>query len=240
MRKRLNPILSCLVLTASVSGLSFTSLANAAGGGNNECPVGVLPGKPGVPETTLDLEFGSDTSNLTTCLNRRHNVKVVMQINKACRDSYVDADGNVKNTVGACRGSLDPDTIDFGRSYALGNINNMINDYEITYGMVAGRDYEIVAVVHSGGGNLLLKDESYNGAGGLVTGRNKFQQEVMNLMDRGVKFYFCQNTTRGFIRNGTLPAGNATAQLIPGVEYVTAGVTAISDFQDQGYRYVQP
>jgi intracellular sulfur oxidation DsrE/DsrF family protein len=116
----------------------------------------------------------------------------------------------------------------------------MINDYEITYGMVAGRDYEIVAVVHSGGGNLLLKDESYNGAGGLVTGRNKFQQEVMNLMDRGVKFYFCQNTTRGFIRNGTLPAGNATAQLIPGVEYVTAGVTAISDFQDQGYRYVQP
>ncbi|MEA3278329.1 MAG: hypothetical protein U9Q81_24155 [Pseudomonadota bacterium] len=38
-------------------------------------------------------------------------------------------------------------------------------------------------------------------------------------------------------------AGNrayATDQLIEGVEYVTAGVTAIADFQDQGYKYVQP
>jgi intracellular sulfur oxidation DsrE/DsrF family protein len=163
-----------------------------------------------------------------------------MQINKACRDSFVDDDGNVKNTVGACRGSLDPNTIDFGRSYALGNINNMIKDYEITYGMVPGQDYEIVAVVHSGGGSLLLKDESYDGSGNFLTGRNKFEQEVMNLMDRGVKFYFCQNTTRGFIRNGTLPAGNATAQLIPGVLYTTAGVTAIAEFQQRGYEYVQP
>ena len=68
MRKRLNPILSCLVLTASVSGLSFTSLANAAGGGNNECPVGLVSGQ------TLDDEFGSGTSDLTKCLDRRHNV----------------------------------------------------------------------------------------------------------------------------------------------------------------------
>ena len=64
-------------------------------------------------------------------------------------------------------------------------------------------------------------------------------------MARGVKFYFCQNTTRGFINNGTLPAANeaeggATAQLIDGVEYVTAGVTSISEFQQRGYEYVQP
>jgi intracellular sulfur oxidation DsrE/DsrF family protein len=114
----------------------------------------------------------------------------------------------------------------------------MIKDYEITYGMVPGRDYEIAAVVHSGGGYLLLKDGGENGKGG--TNSNKFEPEVKNLMDRGVKFYFCQNTTRGFVGNGTLPAGNATAQLIDGVEYVTAGVTAISEFQSRGYRYVQP
>lgn len=92
---------------------------------------------------------------------------------------------------------------------------------------------------------MLVKDESYDGNGDLQTGRNKFEPEVKNLMDRGVKFYFCQNTTRGFVKNGTLPktdviTGGATAQIIDGVEYVTAGVTAISEFQDRGYRYVQP
>ena len=66
-------------------------------------------------------------------------------------------------------------------------------------------------------------------------------------MARGEKFYFCQNTTRGFMRNGTLPTvaettdmTGAKGQLIDGVEYVTAGVTAIADFQSQGYKYVQP
>jgi len=64
-------------------------------------------------------------------------------------------------------------------------------------------------------------------------------------MAQGVRFFFCQNTTRGFIGNGTLPStdviqGGATEQLIDGVEYVTAGVTAISDLQEEGYRYVQP
>ena len=86
----------------------------------------------------------------------------------------------------------------------------------------------------------MLKDEGTNGKGDYLTGRNKFQGKVEDLMGMGVKFYFCQNTTRGFIKNGILPEGNATAQLIDEVEYVTAGVTALADLQDQGYRYVQP
>ena len=93
-----------------------------------------------------------------------------------------------------------------------------------------------------------LSNRSFDGAGNYIaSGRNKFQSDVEFLMSEGVRFFFCQNTTRGFIRNGTLPGpalidttGGATAQLIPGVEYVTAGVTAISDLQSQGYRYVQP
>ena len=223
------------LLAACVSALAFSGVASAGeedagGASNNECPVGLVNGM------TLDDEFGSGTSDLTRCLDRRHNMKVVMQINKPCRDSWVNDANEVKNNVANCkRGDGE---LDFGRSYALGNINNMIKDYEITYGMVPGRDYEIAAVVHSGGGYLLLKDGGVNGKGG--TNSNKFEPEVKDLMDRGVKFYFCQNTTRGFIRNGTLPAGNATAQLIDGVEYVTAGVTSISEFQQRGYEYVQP
>ena len=211
----------------------------------NDCPVEVLPGSPGAPETTLDLEFGNGTQDLTTCLSNRKKVQIVMQLNQVCRDSYathpVDNDGlptgessKVVNNVATCASN---------RAYALGNIKNMIKDFEYTNGMEPD-DYEIKVVVHSGGGYVLLKDESYNGAGDWVTGRNKFQGQVEELMDMGVEFYFCQNTTRGFIRNGTLPAGDlmggATAQLIDGVKYVTAGVTAISDLQEQGYRYVQP
>jgi len=223
------------LLAACVSALAFSSVASAekedrGGASNNECPVGLVNDK------TFDEEFGYGTSDLTRCLDRRHNVKVVMQINKPCRDSWVDGDA-VKNNVAKCkRGDGE---LDFGRSYALGNINNMIKDYEITHGMVVGKDYEIAAIVHSGGGYLLLKDGGEQGTLG-GTNSNKFEPEVKNLMDRGVKFYFCQNTTRGFIRNGTLPAGNATAQLIEGVEYVTAGVTSISEFQQRGYKYVQP
>ena len=43
---------------------------------------------------------------------------------------------------------------------------------------MAQKDYEIKVVVHSGGGYLLVKDESINGAGDLITGRNKFQSQV--------------------------------------------------------------
>ena len=225
IKKRSNYIfLQAGLLSACVFELVFSVVASAEGedtGGasNNECPVGLVNGK------TLDGEFGPETSGLTKCLDRRHNVKVVMQINKYCRDAVANAD---------CT-----------RSYTLGNIRNMIKDYEITHGMEQGKDYEIVAVVHSGGGWQMLTDEGLDGDGNPVAGRNKFENEVSDLIEMGVKFYFCQNTTRGFIRGNFLPdatetTGGATAELIPGVQYTTAGVTAIAEFQQRGYEYVQP
>ena len=225
IKKRSNFIfLQAGLLAACVSALAFSGVASAeeedqGGASNNECPVGLVNDK------TLDDEFGYGTSDLTKCLDRRHNVKVVMQINKYCRDAVANADCN--------------------RSYTLGNIRNMIKDYEVTHGMEQGKDYEIVAVVHSGGGWQMLKDEGLDGDGHPVTGRNKFESEVSDLITKGVKFYFCQNTTRGFIRGNFLPdatetAGGATAELIPGVQYTTAGVTAIAEFQQRGYEYVQP
>jgi intracellular sulfur oxidation DsrE/DsrF family protein len=201
-----------------MSGMGVGGVANA-GDGNNECPVGQVNG------LTLNDEFGPGAGDLTKCLERRHNVKVVMQINQFCRDAVPNAD---------CT-----------RPYALGNIRNMIKDYEITHGMVAGKDYEIVAVVHSGGGYLMLKNEGADGNGAPVSGRNQFEGAVKGLLADGVKFYFCQNTTRSFIGSNKLPAvgettAGATGELIEGVQYTTAGVTAIAEFQNRGYRYVQP
>jgi len=241
IRKLLKPtILKIGLPTAIVAGLCISNAAYAGKPTGDECPVELLNG------LTLNEEFGSGTSNLTSCMSNRSGVKIVMQLNKSCRDSYathpVDSDGKptgdvskVVNNIANCADN---------RPYALGNLVNMYKDLTITNGIDPG-DIDIKVVVHSGGGYVLLKDEGYDGNGNWVTGRNKFQGQVEALMADGVKFYFCQNTARSFIKNNTLPAvneaeGGATAQLIEGVQYVTAGVTAIADLQDQGYHYVQP
>lgn len=189
-----------------------------AQGDVQDCPVGL------VNNQTLENEFGAGTEGLTRCAEFRHNVKVVVQVNAFCGDT-------------AC-----------SKSYALGNIKNLIKDFEITNGM-SKNDYEIVAVVHSGGGGLVLQNgyTFIDSVKGPVTISNQFQKDVEDLLAEGVKFYFCQNTTRSMIKKGALPevsestyGGGATEALIPGVQYTTAGVTAISDFQRMGYTYVQP
>lgn len=184
-----------------------------------ECPVGLVSGM------TLDDEFGPSSQDLTRCLDKRKTVKLVMQINKFCGASVPNS---------ACT-----------RAYGLGNLSAMVKDYEITHGMVVGQDYEMAVVVHSGGGMIVVKDEGLDGNGAPVTGRNQFQGAVETLIAQGVKFYFCQNTTRGMVRFNVLPStsdstGGATAELIDGVGYVTAGLTAIGDFESRGYSYVQP
>lgn len=196
------------------------------------------------PSDGMDLndEFGGGTTAITRCLAKHNKPKVVMQINVACRDSYVDGSA-VKNDVVNCASS---------RAYALGNMRNMIKDYEGSHGI---GNWEIVAVVHSGGWGMLVKDDyeftnqvgQGGGVPGLKTLSNQFQGQVEELMVQGVRFLFCQNTTRSMIGRGNLPTvvesaygGGATEALIDGVEYTTAGVTAIADFQGLGYRYVQP
>jgi hypothetical protein len=67
---------ACLFAVA-LCGLGVSGVASA-GDSNNECPVGLVNG------LTLNDEFGPGTSDLTKCLDRRHNVKVVMQINQLC------------------------------------------------------------------------------------------------------------------------------------------------------------
>jgi len=198
-----------LTLGALLVGLvSMPVLAN--GKGNTECPVGL------VNDLTLDEEFGFGSQELTRCIKKRHQVKMVVQVQQACSDTL----GNTSCLTSG------------GRAYALGNIANILDDYEVTHGMVPGRDFEVVAVLHGTGGRLALQNT--------LTHPNRFETDVKNLIARGVKFYFCQNTTRAYIGQGILPAGNATAELIPGMLYTTAGLTSIADFQAQGYQYIQP
>jgi intracellular sulfur oxidation DsrE/DsrF family protein len=219
--KMRNQTITCGVLVLALAGLGLSGTAIAGKGGNNECPVGLVSGM------TLDDEFGSGTQDLTRCLTRRHDVKLLVQINQYCSKAGA--------TPGTC-----------ARAYALHNIDNVIADYETTYGMRPGKDYEIVAIVHSGGGPLVIKDETTGDGVHVVT--NEFEGQVQDLMNKGVKFYFCQNTTRGMQGAGLLPA-DTTSALVTSVDddgvthsvgYVTAGITALADFQDRGYRYVQP
>lgn len=163
-----------------------------------DCPVDLVSGK------TLDEEFGPGTAELTRCLNNTDDVKVVYQVNTMCKDALCSA------------------------PYALGNIKNAVKDYEITHGMVRGEDYQIVAIVHSGGTGLVLN----NSAAMPNAINNPFQNAMEELIGMGVKVYYCQNTAR--------KKKVTTDQLISGISFVTSGVTAIADFQLKGYSYVQP
>jgi intracellular sulfur oxidation DsrE/DsrF family protein len=196
-------------LLFSVSGVVSAVQADDDKDKGQPCPVGLVSGMD------LDTEFGPGVAALTTCNRKRHHVKIVFQLNAS---QVVPPADPTKPAVNC---------------YGLGNITNVIDDYEITHGMERGRDYTIAAIVHSGGGPMVIK----NGVNGYP---NACQAQVEALIAKGVKFYFCQNTTRAYLKNGRLTSGLVKDQVIDGVEYVTAGLGALADFQSSGWKYVQP
>lgn len=117
---------------------------------------------------------------------------------------------------------------DCSKPYALGNIRNAILDYEITHGLPLHDGYDITLVVYSAGYQLVLDNNAIEPFGE----PNPFQDQVEELLLNGVHVYFCQNTGRN--------KGIITANLIPGVEWVTSGVTAITDFELKGYASIAP
>lgn len=184
-----------------------TSMTVYAGddGSSGNCPTDIA--------ASIEAEFGSGdgaAAAATRCLENlgsKRKVRVVYQVNQECKG--YDAAGNCTD------------------AYAVGNIINAINDYEMQ-GMKNGRNFEIVAVVHSSAWKLILND-----------GRNKYpgtaagtSPGVADLLAAGVKVYFCQNTARS--------KGVVFADMVPGVEFVTSGVSALADFQIEGYALVQP
>lgn len=198
---------AALLATVLFALPGLASADNADSNGNTQCPVGLVSGM------TLNQEFGPGASQITHCIRKRHHVKVAFDLTHFCSDE-------------------ESSPADCTRAYGLGQMMNVIRDYEITAGMKRGIDYKMIAIVYGRGGLLLLKN-------------GKFADQVKALMADGVTFYLCQNTARGFIRAGLLPNFPATgipasAGLIDGVQYVTAGISAVLDHELTGWAVVKP
>ena len=200
------------VVTVSAVLLGLTSMARAD---NTEADGNSDVACPVglVSGMTLTDEFGADVAANTRCIKKRHDVKTMFAIGELYAFNT--------NVTGAVVAS---------GPYALNQIKNVISDYEVTDGMKQGEDYHIIAIVHGPGGKMLLSDPNVN----------PFKAQVEALMAKGVTFYFCENTVRGLIRAGLLQQGNVAAGVIPGVKYVTAGLSALSDFEALGWSYVAP
>lgn len=108
---------------------------------------------------------------------------------------------------------------------------NTTNNYENIYNMEINKDFKMVAIGYAGGGRWLLTDEAYNRTYGVTTG-NPTRALTSSLVERGVSVYMCQNTMRG---NKWV-----TSDLIPGVLMVPSGAVGIIDFQNTGYKYINP
>ena len=185
---------------------------------NKACPVGLVNGM------TIDEEFGAGVQEKTRCLENRKEVKLVMQVNMACRDTTVvwNSDTNsyaLENHARSCGEK---------RGFGIAQMKNMIADYMVTHG-IDSENLDLNIIVHGGGGTMLM-DMPWN----------KLKDEVKGLIAKGVKFHFCMNTVRGMAPKMGLTIPQFTSKVIPGVTYVTGGLTALGDFQEEGYVYIQP
>jgi len=162
------------------------------------CPKDLVSGIP------LDEEFGVGTSEITRCLKKHDDIRVVYPLNRVCKNDICD------------------------KAYALGNIRNAISDYEITHGLLLHEDYDITGVLYSAGAIFAID----NNAAIPFPDQNPFQAEIEELMAKGVHLYLCQNTARNM--------GIRLENIIPGIKFVTSGVTAIADLQLMEYALVQP
>ena len=91
--------------------------------------------------------------------------------------------------------------------------------------MKRGKDYHI-AVILNGEGAIFGLDPDADDAN-KRSAENHSPEVIKDLLDDVVSIYLCQNTARSM--------DIELHQLIDGVQFVTAGVTAIGDLQLQGY-----
>ncbi len=196
--------------------ISVPAMADDDDNDSGECIVGLVNGM------SLADEFGAAVPAITRCLKKTDHVKLIMQINKACRDTTVVSTNTgyrLENHARSC-GSK--------RGYGIAQLSKMLKDYRTTHD-ISDKKIDLSVVVHGGGGTMLL-DMPWN----------KLKPAVKLLIADGVKFYFCMNTVRGMAPKMGLTSAQLVSKVIPGVEYVTAGLTAIADFQEVGYNYIQP
>lgn len=160
---------------------------------------------------------GAMPSTMTVCLQNRSRLHIVIALNSS-----------------ALNGSKT-------QSQQIGNLNNIVADYE-RYAMQQGIDFNIVVVGYGAGARWLTNDaafERFFGVDPAVTENNVAAAAVAGLVAKGVKFFMCQNTMLNTKAPGTT-VNIKTVDLLPDVNMVPAGVTAVLDFQSSGYLYLAP
>lgn len=101
------------------------------------------------------------------------------------------------------------------------NSRNLTKDYASNYGMTAGEEYKMVVVAYGNGVDWLKK------------ANDQADVDMVNgLLSQGIKIYACQNTMKS--------KNLKVADLIEGVELVPSGVSAVVDFENQRYTYLNP
>lgn len=168
---------------------------------------------PAAAQTAMDAKFGTTLSGVSTSAIT-HCLNVRDEIRVAVNVSNAAING--KNFI----------------NQQINNAKNMVDNYEGMYGLTYGKGYRIAVVVHGAAGKFLLTDMATVARGGAPGSNDPTINAVNYLMSKGVKVYMCQNTMTG--------NGYVTADLIPGVEEVPAGVTATADFGMRGWVVLSP
>jgi len=116
-----------------------------------------------------------------------------------------------------------------GHGQQVLNVRNIEKDYTNNYEMEIGDDFKVVVIGYAAGARWLLNDTAFNKSYGTENPSDNF---IAELIGKGIKFYMCQNTMKG--------NGWKKEDLLPGVNMVPAGVTAVLDYEHRGYKYIAP
>ena len=163
--------------------------------------------------TSMDEEFGAGTQAITQCVRVRSNAKVVIAVESTH--------------------PLDPyGIVQTGRATYLSNIEKMVRNYEVVHGMTIGKDVDIVVVFSQSGAALATKSHPIFAKSNAGNPTNPFISLVQYGMQKGIKFYLCQEASR------TL--GIKKDNVIDGVNFVAGGHLAVADFQQMGYALIRP
>lgn len=137
---------------------------------------------PAAYQDQANADFGAGTSDITTCITRRDDIRVVLNMSTAV---------------------LNPK---LGINQTLNNAVLMIANYKNIYGITLGQDFKLNIVAHFQGGQFLLNDDAYNKLKGVTTG-NPSLATVQSLLAQGVHIYLCQNTMRasGWVTSDLIP-----------------------------------
>jgi intracellular sulfur oxidation DsrE/DsrF family protein len=218
-------LLVCLLM-----GLFSVGTALAADSNSRKCPNayqdeidGYGTGGSANPYYMGDTSDGNEqASDLTTCIKKTNGIKVVLNFSS--------------NTLG-------PN----GKVQLINNAVNMLSNYEHIWGITPenpestppyGLKMNIVA--HFQGAKYLLDDAKYkaqftpgctNPDNSICPG-NPEKARIQTLIAEGVHVYMCQTSMRA--------NGWKTADLMPGVEMVPAGVIALVDFAQDGWAVITP